>query len=54
LSSSPTTVYLHLLNGVAGGKLGDARLGARRAIVSTMRNWRTTTKLAAMVETRRR
>jgi uncharacterized protein (DUF1697 family) len=46
-------VYLGLPNGVARSKLSSAWLDARLGIVSTMRNWRTATKLAAMVEARR-
>ncbi len=47
-------VYLRLPNGLARSKLTNAWLDARLGIVSTMRNWRTVTKLAAMVEARRR
>ena len=47
-------VYLSLPNGVARSKLSNAWLDARLGVVSTMRNWRTVTKLAAMVEARRR
>ena len=47
-------VYLSLPNGVARSKLSNAWLDARLGLVSTMRNWRTVTKLAAMVEARRR
>ena len=47
-------VYLRLPNGVARSKMTNAWLDARLGIVSTMRNWRTVTKLAAMVEARRR
>jgi uncharacterized protein (DUF1697 family) len=47
-------VYLRLPNGVARSKLTNAWLDARLSVVSTMRNWRTVTKLAAMVEARRR
>jgi uncharacterized protein (DUF1697 family) len=47
-------VYLSLPNGVARSKLSNAWLEARLGIVSTMRNWRIVTKLAAMVEARRR
>ena len=43
-------VYLSLPNGVARSKLTNAWLDARLGVVSTMRNWRTVTKLAAMVE----
>lgn len=46
--------YLSLPNGVARSKLSNAWLDARLGVVSTIRNWRTVTKLAAMVETRRR
>jgi uncharacterized protein (DUF1697 family) len=46
-------VYLSLPNGVARSKLTNAWLDARLGVVSTMRNWRTVTKLAAMVEARR-
>jgi uncharacterized protein (DUF1697 family) len=47
-------VYLMLPNGVGRSKLSNAWLDARLGVVSTMRNWRTVTKLAAMVEARRR
>ena len=47
-------VYLSLPNGVARSKLSNAWLDARLGVISTMRNWRTVTKLAAMVEARRR
>jgi uncharacterized protein (DUF1697 family) len=47
-------VYLNLPNGVARSKLSNAWLDARLGVVSTMRNWRTVMKLAAMVEARRR
>ena len=47
-------VYLRLPNGVARSKMSNAWLDARLGVVSTMRNWRTVTKLAAMVEARRR
>jgi len=47
-------VYLSLPNGVARSKLSNAWLDARLGVVSTMRNWRTVTKLATMVEARRR
>ena len=46
-------VYLSLPNGVARSKLSNAWLDSRLGVVSTMRNWRTVTKLAAMVEARR-
>jgi uncharacterized protein (DUF1697 family) len=46
--------YLSLPNGVARSKLTNAWFDARLGLVSTMRNWRTITKLAAMVEARRR
>jgi uncharacterized protein (DUF1697 family) len=46
--------YLMLPNGVGRSKLSNAWLDARLGVVSTMRNWRTVTKLAAMVEARRR
>jgi uncharacterized protein (DUF1697 family) len=46
-------VYLNLPNGVARSKLTNAWFDARLGVVSTMRNWRTVTKLAAMVEARR-
>ena len=45
-------VYLSLPNGVARSKLTNAWLDAELGVVSTMRNWRTVTKLAAMVEAR--
>lgn len=47
-------VYLHLPNGVARSKLTNAWFDARLGVVSTIRNWRTVTKLAAMVDARRR
>ena len=47
-------VYLSLPNGVARSKLSNAWFDARLGVVSTMRNWRTVTKLATMVEARRR
>jgi len=47
-------VYLSLPNGVARSKLSNAWLDPRLGVVSTMRNWRTVTKLAALVEARRR
>ncbi|MGD1017481.1 MAG: hypothetical protein ABR863_13765 [Roseiarcus sp.] len=47
-------VCLSLPNGLARSKLTAAWLDARLGIVSTMRNWRTVAKLAAMVEARRR
>jgi len=45
-------VYLSLPNGVARSKLANHWLDARLALVATMRNWRTATKLAAMIEAR--
>jgi len=47
-------VYLKLPNGVARSRMTNAWFDARLGVVSTMRNWRTVTKLAAMVEARRR
>jgi uncharacterized protein (DUF1697 family) len=47
-------VYLNLPNGVARSKPSNAWLDARLGVVSTIRNWRTVMKLAAMVEARRR
>ena len=47
-------VYLCLRNGVERSKLSNAWLDARLGVVSTTRNWRTVTKLAAKVEARRR
>ena len=47
-------VYLSLPNGVARSKLTNSWFDARLGTVSTMRNWRTVMKLAALVEARRR
>ena len=47
-------IYLNLPNRVARSKLTNAWFDAQLGVVSTIRNWRTVTKLAAMVEARRR
>jgi len=46
-------VYLSLPNGVARSKLTNAWFDAELGVVSTLRNWRTVTRLAAMIDTRR-
>lgn len=46
-------VYLKLSNGVARSKLANVWLDARIGVVATMRNWRTVTKLAALIDARR-
>jgi uncharacterized protein (DUF1697 family) len=43
-------IYLHLLNGVADSKLTNAWFDSKLGTVSTSRNWRTVTKLLAMME----
>jgi uncharacterized protein (DUF1697 family) len=42
-------VYLHLPNGVANTKLTNAYFDSKLATVSTGRNWRTVTKLLALM-----
>ncbi len=46
-------IYLRLPNGVARSKLTNAWFDSQLGVVSTMRNWRTVTRLAAMIEARR-
>ncbi|MGD0641961.1 MAG: DUF1697 domain-containing protein [Roseiarcus sp.] len=46
-------IYLRLPNGVARSKLTNAWFDSRLGVVSTMRNWRTVMRLAAMIEARR-
>jgi uncharacterized protein (DUF1697 family) len=46
-------VYLHLPNGVARSKLTNAWFDSTLGVVSTMRNWPTVLKLAAVLEQRR-
>ncbi len=46
-------VYLSLPNGVARSKLTNAWFDARLGVVSTMRNWRTVIRLAALIDARR-
>jgi uncharacterized protein (DUF1697 family) len=43
-------IYLHLPRGVAEAKLTNAYFDSKLATVSTMRNWRTTTKLLELME----
>jgi uncharacterized protein (DUF1697 family) len=43
-------VYLHLPNGVADTKLTNAYFDSKLATISTGRNWRTVTRLLAMME----
>jgi uncharacterized protein (DUF1697 family) len=43
-------VYLHLPNGVADSRLTNAYFDSKLATISTGRNWRTVTKLLAMME----
>jgi uncharacterized protein (DUF1697 family) len=43
-------IYLHLPRGVAEVKLTNAYFDSRLATVSTMRNWRTVTKLLELME----
>jgi uncharacterized protein (DUF1697 family) len=46
-------IYLRLPNGVARSKLTNAWLDSRLGVVSTTRNWRTVTRLVAMIDARR-
>jgi uncharacterized protein (DUF1697 family) len=46
------TIYLHLPNGVARTKLTNAWFDSTLGVVSTMRNWPTVLKLAALLEQR--
>jgi len=43
-------IYLHLPNGMADSKLTSAWFDSKLSTVSTGRNWRTVTKLLAMLE----
>lgn len=43
-------IYLHCPNGVAQTKLSNAYFDSKLATTSTMRNWNTVQKLAAMME----
>jgi uncharacterized protein (DUF1697 family) len=43
-------VYLHLPKGVAKTKLSNAWFDSKLSTVSTLRNWRTVTKLLKMIE----
>ncbi len=46
-------IYLRLPLGAARSKLTNAWLDSRLGVTSTTRNWRTVTRLAAMIEARR-
>ena len=43
-------IYLHLPNGAAKTKLSNAWFDSKLSTVSTLRNWRTVTKLLAMMD----
>jgi uncharacterized protein (DUF1697 family) len=43
-------IYLHLPNGAGDTKLTNAWFDSKLATTSTMRNWRTVTKLLALME----
>lgn len=43
-------IYLHLPSGMADSKLTNAWFDSKLATVSTFRNWRTVTKLLALME----
>ncbi len=46
------TLYLHLPNGVSGSKITNAWLDAQLDVISTLRNWRTVTRLTALLDER--
>ncbi|MGD0185718.1 MAG: hypothetical protein ABSC25_10780 [Roseiarcus sp.] len=46
-------ITLRLPNGVARSKLTNAWFDSRLGVVSTTRNWRTVTRLAAIIDARR-
>lgn len=46
------TLYLHLPNGVSGSKITNAWLDSRLGVISTLRNWATVTRLAAVLDER--